>query len=116
MTRSRVGFWLLIALIPAGLTAIVSLPIAVYTETDTGGAWSALFFSSFFYILFGLPSGLVLRIWSSVEAKHHFRAAQRYAELHGWHPISQTAWRNMKQGAAFLEDRPKSTLIQASPI
>ena len=102
MSKSRVGFWLLIALIPAGFTAVVALPIAAFTETENPGAWTTLFFIFFFYIILGLPTGLVLRIWGSVETKSRFRAAQRYAELHGWHPISQTAWRNMKQGGANL--------------
>ncbi len=102
MSKSKVGFWLLISLIPAVFIEIVSLPIAIFIEGSNLGGWTVLFFMTFLYILLGLPAGIVLKIWGSVETKNRFRNAQRYAELHGWHPISKTAWRNMKQGGANL--------------
>ena len=49
-----------------------------------------------------LISGIVLKILGKRQSGQTFRNAQRYAEINGWHPISQTAWRSMKANGASL--------------
>ena len=49
------------------------------------------------YLPVGLTVGLVLFLWGNTEFKRVHQAAQRYAELNGWHPVSRTSWRNRKR-------------------
>ena len=54
------------------------------------------------YWVCALPAGIVLLIWGAIENGRDYREAQQYSELHGWHPISKTAWRNRKRGDVEL--------------
>ncbi len=99
MDKSRVGFWLLISLIPA--IAVLFLSFVTYSlgSEDLSGILAGL------AIFYGFPAaivGAVLKVWGGVETRLRFRDSQRYAELHGWHPITSTSWRTMKQGGATL--------------
>ena len=47
-------------------------------------------------------AGPVLLIWGTIEANRAYKETRQYAEMHGWHPISKTAWRNRKRGGVDL--------------
>ena len=95
--KHKIGFWLLISLIPAAILFFLGLMVTVVSsqpEPDSGTSISAL---SAIYAMFIAPIGLTLLIWGNIEFKRAYRIAQRYAELNGWHPVSRTAWRNRKR-------------------
>ena len=41
-------------------------------------------------------------MWGKREIRQAFKEAQRYAEVNGWHPVSETAWRALKADGASL--------------
>ena len=109
LSKSRAGFWLLISLLPSGLaTFIMFIIYLVSFETTADGlsASSSVIFMLFLLFLLywwgALISGIVLKILGKRQSGQTFRNAQRYAEMNGWHPISQTAWRSMKANGASL--------------
>ena len=109
MTKSRVGFWLLLSLIPTALAMAVAMTVGAFFIDSAGDpnnpastAMAGIFFLAFLYGVCALSAGIILRILSSVGSRKRFNEAQRYAEMNGWHPISKTAWRNMKKGNASL--------------
>ena len=102
--KHKIGFWLLLSLIPAGALLFIS---AIVGALILGNAPSAeptnvLGAICMLWIFLALPPGLVLLIWGNIEFNQAFRRAQRYAELNGWQPISRVAWRNRKQGGITL--------------
>ena len=110
MSKSRVGFWLLISLMPTGIVTFISFIGLIVTDTPDEGedpsaafmVWGALFFSFLIYWWAALLTGVGLKVWGRREARQAFEEAQRYAQLNGWHPVSQTAWRALKADGASL--------------
>ncbi len=110
MTKSRIGFWLLISLIPMGLLTflgfIISIVLFIGSSSDEPEgaeiACTFVFFASLFYWWGALFTGIGLKILSRRENQQMFAQAQRYAEVHGWQPISQSAWRALKADRASL--------------
>ena len=99
--KHRIGFWTLISLIPTAILILLGFIIDTATgslnndaDIGIGGAIGAV---CMVYAVFAMPTGLVLLLWGNIEFSRAYKAAQRYAELHGWHPISRTAWRNRKR-------------------
>ena len=104
-TKVKVGFRLFLSLIPAFIISVVSLIGGVASEqgnNEAPVAWSVIFVLALMYIAFALPIGTFLVLWGNREFKQAFRTAQRYAEQHGWHTISRTAWRNRKRNSIAL--------------
>ena len=99
--KHRIGFWTLISLVPAVPIFLISFSIVAATGADGGGA-VAVAALTMLYIPLALVVGLGLMLWGNIEFNRAYRAAQRYAELHGWHPISRTAWRNRKRNNVAL--------------
>ena len=96
--KHRIGFWLLISLIPAAI--LLFLNAAAYSfDSDTDPSLAVL---SIWYAMLIAPAGLTLLIWGNVEFSRAYRASMQYAERHGWRPISRTAWRNRKADSASL--------------
>lgn len=109
MSKERVGFWLLISLIPTGFFTFVSFLIVVVLgfpyEAEATVAemlWIFLFAAFLLYWWGALIAGVVLKVWGKRETRSAFDEAQRYAQLNGWHPVSQTAWRALKADGASL--------------
>ena len=100
-TKHKIGFWLLISLIPTALVFIISLAgsLAANNESES---WTAILGLSMFYGIIVLPVGVILLIWGNIEFNRAYNAAQRYAERNGWHPISRTSWRNRKRNNIAL--------------
>ena len=100
-TKHKIGFWLLISLIPTALIFIISLAgsLAASNESES---WTAILGLSMFYGIIVLPVGVILLIWGNIEFSRAYNAAQRYAERNGWHPISRTSWRNRKRNNIAL--------------
>ena len=109
MDKSRRGFHLLISLIPV-LVLLLVLVYAIESNTFT----SLVVLVLLIYLLIATPLGIVYRVWGSIETRAANRRAHQYAELNGWHPISQTSWRSRKrEGAALSVNQAyeKSTYI-----
>ena len=108
-TKSKIGFWLLISLIPIALWFVIGLIGAAASgrldDGDDGGGWAM---SSALALLFFVPAlvaGVTLKVWSNIEQSRIYRDARRYAETHGWQPISKTSWRNRKRGTTFAVNK-----------
>jgi hypothetical protein len=86
-------------LIPAVIIWIITLSIGI--GTDNLG-FAVPFFLLSVYIVLALLTGISLRITTNIKASRMFKASQRYAELHGWLPISRTQWRNRKRNTILL--------------
>ena len=54
------------------------------------------------YIPVALVVGPILFLWGNTEFKRAYQAAQRYAELNGWFPITRTQWRSRKRNNIAL--------------
>ena len=105
MTKRQVAKWLLISLLPGVVVWFVAFAIFAAYQPDTPAPVVIFLILTFFlsiYLPFALIIGLTLHIWLSYQARRMFRATQRYAELHGWLPISQTQWRNRKRNQIQL--------------
>lgn len=112
MTKGRIGFWLLISLIPAGFWAFISIIVGIATEIsspsgtaggdDPSAVWAASFVLSFLYFIAALIAGIVLKVLSVRERRQVEREVQQYAELHGWQQVSKTSWRGVKSHGAML--------------
>ena len=98
-TKHKIGRWLLISLIPATILFFLGFVISVAASAESGGGLAAI---CMMYAMFAAPAGLICLIWGNIEFSRAYRTAQRYAELHGWHPISRTAWRNRKRNNIAL--------------
>ena len=109
MSKDRVGFWLLLSLIPTGFfTFIYFIGFLVVVDVDAEEpstaalVWGLLFFIFLLYWWAALLVGLGLKVWGKVEIRRNFNEGQRYAAINGWHPISQTAWRSLKADGASM--------------
>ena len=101
-TKSRSGAWLLISLIP---TTIVFFFAAAQTPDELFEGeffWSFVAIILFLYWPCALVAGIVLTVWGRVQESRNYRETRQYGELHGWHPIAKTAWRNRKRGGVEL--------------
>ncbi len=96
--KHRIGFWILISLIPAAILFVLGFMIGFYNEFTRSDSELAAQIAAFclLHIVWALPTGLVLLIWGNVEFNRAYRVARQYAERHGWLPISRTNWRNRK--------------------
>ena len=95
--KSKVGLWLLISLLPATGIFIIIIIIAAVNEPDEPTAtWGIIVVLSSLYWVCAFVAGVILTVWSGIERRRTYREARRYAEAHGWLPISKTSWRNRK--------------------
>ena len=99
--KHRIGYWLLISLIPAAILLVLSFIIIALESDDSnvGGAIGAL------VVLYGvvaIPAGATLLMWGNIEFNRAYRASMQYGERNGWRPISRTSWRNRKRDNAAL--------------
>ena len=103
MTKSKVGFWLLLSVVAAfvGSCAVI---VVDYVPDDDWTAGGALLVGMvlFLYFPIALFTGIVLSIWGRIEKGRAVTRAHQYAELNGWHPISETMWRSRKREGAAL--------------
>ena len=99
MTKKQLARWLLISLIPV---VIIFIAIVAIADPDVTGPTLAVTVILILYVPPALVTGLILLIWTNVVAKRMFNNTQRYAELHGWLPISRTQWRNRKRNQIRL--------------
>ena len=102
ITKSKLGFWLLLSLVPTflGIVAIFAIDFLPDEENTTAGSLLAILMILYFPI--GLVVGVVMSVWGKVEKNVAFTRAHQYAELNGWHPISDTMWRSRKREGAAL--------------
>ena len=100
--KSRVGKWLLLSLIPA--TVLFWIAVAVASSIDGGVSilFSVVIFLLVIYWPAALVAGIVLRWLGSKDNSGQYLEAQQYAQRHGWHPISETMWRNRKRNGVQL--------------
>lgn len=111
-TKRRIGNYLLLSLIPMGpigFFLFIFFGISVFNEgvedvidSPWEALWALLFMGSWAYWWLALVLGIVLRIWGGVEENGAWKRAQGYAEMHGWQPISKTAWRTYKRAGVSL--------------
>ena len=111
-TKSRVATWLLLSLIPTGLLLFISFIAFAIASSSTpepepfSDAWSTIWalgvILPFPYWWIALVVGVVLKIWAGIETRRLYREGRRYAELHGWQQISDTAWKSFKRGNVVL--------------
>ena len=99
--KHKIGFWLLISLIPAFIIFIFTIALGA-SETSPTALWMVLGIPMMLYLPVALVVGLILFILGNKESKRTNQAAQQYAELNGWHPISRTTWRNRKRNQTAL--------------
>ena len=105
LTKRQVAKWLLISLPPGVVVWFVAIAILGAYQPDTsppGVFFGILIFFLTIYLPFALVIGLTLHIWLNHQARRMFRTTQRYAELHGWLPVSRTQWRNRKRNQIQL--------------
>ena len=110
MTKSRIGFWLLISLIPAGVWIFISI-IGIFVTSDGApigeeskayNFWAACLAIFPIYFILALITGIVLRVLHKREHHKQYREVRQYAELNGWQQISKTSWRTFKSGGTLL--------------
>ena len=117
MTKQRLGKYLLLSLIPLiPICFIVSLVTGLNIQQGGEPNVPALVLIMLItlYIPTALVTGLILSLWGNIATKRMFTATQRYAELHGWHPISQFQWRSRKRNQIQLnviKSTSKNTFI-----
>ena len=93
-TRSKVGIWLLISLLPSVVLAIVLTGVF----PDPEGFWNNIGGPLLgFYMTCALIAGGILTVLGRFDRSRAYREAQQYAEMHGWLPITKTSWRNRKR-------------------
>ena len=97
MTKAKLGTWLLLSLIPAMVLFVLSGALSPDTLFEGEFFWSFVNVIVGLYWLCALPAGIVASVWGRLEERHAYRETERYAELHGWLPISRTSWRNRKR-------------------
>ena len=111
MSKGRVGFWLLVSLMPTGLITFIGFIVIIFlsiganeSEEPRGTDIACTFIFTIFlaYWWAALFTGIGLKVWAKREGRQAFNQAQRYAEGHGWHPISQTAWQTLKADGTSL--------------
>ncbi len=100
--KHRVGVYILLSLIPAVIIILTAVGLSGPDFDNTPFAVSAIGLLSVLYFMVAIISSPALILWGSIETKRTYRAAQRYAELNGWHPISRTTWRNRKRNQMAL--------------
>lgn len=85
MSKSRVGFWLLISLMPTGIITFISFIVSFVTgyAVDEGEDPSAaavvsltLFCTFFIYWLGALLTGVGLKVWGKIDTRRILNEAQ----------------------------------------
>ena len=101
-TKARSGAWLLLSLIP--MTIVLFLAGFQAPEEFFEGEFFWSFVATILFYLWPcvLVAGIVLTVLGRVQESRKYRETRQYGELHGWHPISKTAWRNRKRRGAHL--------------
>ena len=110
-TKGKLGTWLLWSLIPNGILGFLSFAISFifYNSPDPEGA--ALLFvlimgTSWLTWWLSLLLGLTLKFWAGLDTRRNYRESRRYADLHGWQPISDIAWKSFKRRSVTLSVSP----------
>ena len=101
-TKARVGKWLLYSCPVAFVIVIITFIIDEYLVGIHQAISALIVIFTVPLIVFGLPTGIILTIWTSIATKRQFKEAQAYGELNGWLPISRTQWRARKRDATSL--------------
>ena len=101
-TKSRSGAWLLLSLIPATIVFVFAAAQTPDELFEGEFFWSFVAIILFLYWPCALVAGIVLTVWGRVQESRNYRETRQYGELHGWHPIAKTAWRNRKRGGVEL--------------
>ena len=113
-TKGKLGTWLLWSLIPNGILGIVSSAIYLIsytssTSSEVEGAallFAFIMFTSWLIWWLSLLLGLTLKFWAGLDTRRNYRESRRYADLHGWQPISDTAWKSFKRQSVTLSVSP----------
>ena len=106
MTKGKLGTWLLWSLIPNGLVGFISFLIGFSSESTEPSIWGVLVIISWPTWWLSLILGLALKFWAGLDTRRSYRDSRRYADLHGWQPISDTAWKSFKRRGVTLSVSP----------
>ena len=103
ITRSKLGAWFLLSLIPTGLLFLVAIVASSPTPWAPGELfWSFIGLINLFYLPSALVAGLVLMILDSRARSRAYKEALTYAQRNGWRPITKEMWRNRKGSGVQL--------------
>ena len=102
ITKSTAGKLLLFSLFPAAIGFFIAVSLSSTPLFAGEFFWSFTALFIFLYWPIALVLGAVLSVSAVVERNRRYREAQQYAELHGWHPITRTSWRNRKRTGVQL--------------
>ena len=102
-TKGKLGTWLLWSLIPNGILGFLSF--AIYSLFYTS-LFSFIFVTSWLTWWLSLLLGLTLKFWAGLDTRRNYRESRRYADLHGWQPISDFAWKSFKRRSVTLSVSP----------
>ena len=80
-SKSKVGLWLLISLLPA--TGIIIIAAVNDPDEPTAFTWPIIGGLSVLYWVCAFVAGVILTVWSGIERRRTYREARRYAEAHG---------------------------------
>ena len=109
--KGKLGTWLLWSLIPNGILGIISFVIYLSSHTSSELEGAALLFGVITFISWltwwlSLLLGLTLKFWAGLDTRRNYRESRRYADLHGWQPISDNAWKSFKLRSVTLSVSP----------
>ena len=113
-TKGKLGTWLLWSLIPNGILGILSFAIFLISSTSSsseeveGAAllFAFITFTSWLTWWLSLLLGLTLKFWAGLDTRRDYRESRRYADLHGWQPISDISWKSFKRRSVTLSVSP----------
>ena len=105
MTKGKLGTWLLWSLIPNGILGFIAFIILVVSDGEAI-IGSFLVITSWPTWWLALVLGLILKFWAGMDTRRNYRESRRYADLHGWQPISDTAWKSFKRRGVTLSVSP----------
>ena len=112
--KARLAKWFLWSLIPNGIFGVVCFIIYMLSNTsDDFEEWSGLTkagalgtFLSWPTWWLALVGGLLLKSWAGVDTRRSYRESRRYADLNGWQPISDVAWKSFKRRGVTFSVQP----------
>ena len=108
-TKGKLGTWLLWSLIPNGILGFLIFAIYLISDPEPEGAsllFGFIMVTSWLTWWLSLLLGLTLKFWAGLDTRRNYRESRRYADLHGWQPISDIAWKSFKRRSVTISVSP----------
>ena len=108
--KGKFSTWLLWSLIPNGIVGFFTFILSInYVGGEDSVLWTittTLMVLSWISWWLSLLVGIILKLLAGMDTRRSYKESRQYADLHGWQPLSDVAWKNFKRRGVTFSVQP----------